>query len=85
MSSIGRTPSDLLYESGVSKALSRFVGEIDPVELLFITAYVILSGWGNSQHPIWPFSYFGLSILGYHLAGRPIAKYFMRRAGPSTP
>src|ERR1700751_4471584 len=70
---VGRTPSDLLHESGFSKALSKFFQELDPVELLFIGAYVVLSGWGNSQHPIWPFQYFGLSILGYHLIGRPTA------------
>jgi hypothetical protein len=84
--SIGRTPSDLLHESGASKSLSRVLSEVDPVEVFFIGAYVILSGWGYSQHPIWPFSYFGLSILGYHLFGRPLAKRLMRFIdGPSEP
>jgi hypothetical protein len=75
---VGRTPSDLLHESGFSKALSKFFLELDPVELLFICAYVILSGWGNSQHPIWPFHYFGLSVLGYHVIGRPVASGLLR-------
>ena len=85
VTTVGRTPSDLIHESGGNKALSRLLHEIDPLEVLLITAYVILSGWGNSQHPIWPFSYFGLSILGYHLVGRPLARYFMRLAERSAP
>jgi hypothetical protein len=74
---VGRTPSDLLHEGGFSRAVSKFFQELDPVELLFIGAYVVLSGWGSSQHPIWPFQYFGLSILGYHVIGRPIASGLM--------
>jgi len=70
---VGRTPFDLLHESGSSKALSRFLQETDPVELMFIIAYVVLSGWGGSQHPVWPFSYFGVSLVAYHIIGRPLA------------
>jgi len=70
---VGRTPSDLLHESGFSKSLSTFIRELDPIELMFVVAYVVLSGWGNSAHPVWPFAYFGIVILVYHILGRPIA------------
>ena len=72
-SQIGRTPSDLLHESGFSKSLSTFIKELDPIELMFVVAYVVLSGWGNSAHPVWPFAYFGIAILVYHVLGRPTA------------
>ena len=70
---IGRTPYDLLHEGGFSRPLSRFFDEFEPVEFMFVVAYVLLSGWGNCQHPIWPFFYFGLSLVLYHVVGRPIA------------
>jgi len=86
---VGRTTADLLYESGIKTALGKVLQEIDPLEVFFITAYVILTGWSNAPHPVWPFSYFALSLLGYHLAIRPAATALMRwaRGGnrPPTP
>lgn len=69
---VGRTAYDLMHEGGVQHAFGKFLRNLDPLELLITIAYVTLSGWGNSPHPVWSFTYFIGFLLVYHVLLRPL-------------
>jgi hypothetical protein len=71
---VGRTTPDLIYEVGLPSALAKLIAELDGIEILGTTAYVLLMTLGK-QGPVMSFWLFLILLAGYHIALRPIASF----------
>lgn len=83
---LGHTPVDLLYEKGIQRAFAKVVAELDPVEILGTTVYVILNIWGKPNAHFLSLGYFLLLLAGYHALARPaLTLVFQHLAKPPKP
>ena len=79
--SVGRTFWDTIHEPGVSTALSAFISEVDPVEVLGTLAYIFLSIYGKSGAYPMRFWVFWALLAGYHVGIKPLSGLLHRMIG----
>lgn len=71
---VGRTPYDLLHEHGITVALGKLIAETDPLELIIVTAYVLLRLFGKGE-PVMRFWVFIGLLAGYHIVLKPLSDW----------
>jgi hypothetical protein len=74
---VGHTAIDLLYDKGLSGSVAKLIGNMDAIEVLATTSYVLL-GLFKSGNLVMRFWVFLALLAGYHVFVKPVASLLTR-------